>query len=520
MKNILKKLAKFLAPTFALFAALGFCARLNAESANFPPFKYLSFGSSANFTLPSSSSEKEKSLAASAGFQIEFESLDLRFYRSLPKTEISEIKNAKNWDERFDLLDDFRYGGAISLYQKTTPVTFNLGMNSFSRSISRLKNPMPSASANPLKKSLGFSSGIGINLPSLNSSVKPQSAAVSVELPFSKKFELDFQGFLTEENESGISAQSEIALSRITFMEFSATLGRFYIENNSKILKNNYCNFEPGFFYAGSFESSFKSPFFKANFYLGIHENPFKNNEYKDFDDFAFWLKTENRIVFKNFLLDFSYFAIPNAEKSPKAAPLISGSSSICRTKEQLSLNPQILFSFKDKNLSSLRLGICFVENWKITSGSLAEEFNSAKIKGGILFENRFYAVKCEYSIENFILGEEPSEFSSVPDKFQGAKISFSSRNAKFTFSSSADCKIYFDNAIFSSDKQTYSFTLGFSPKSKILASVSSFSLTRKEDDDGKTETSGTFSSSCTVKFKTPKNKIRTSCKIGISVPF
>lgn len=519
MKEILKNLVGTLVSIFAFFAVCCFCAKAAAETKiNFPPFEYLNFGSSATFTLPSSS-EKEKSLAASAGFQAKFEGLDLRFYRSLPKTEFSEISNCGTWNERFDLLDDFRYGGAISLYQKTTPVVFKLGMNSYSKSISRLKNPAPSASANALKKSLGFSSGIGISLPSLVSSVKPQSAAVFVSLPFTKKFELDFQGFLTEENESGISAQSGIAFSRIAFLEVSATLARFYIENNSKILKTNYCEFEPDFFYAGSLEASFKSPFFKSNFYCGIHENPFKNNEYEDFDDFNFWLKTENRFVFKNLLLDFSYFALPSAKNSPKVAPLVSGSSSICRILEQWTINPQILIPFSDKNISSLRFGLCFVESWKITSGALAESFNSSKVKCGILLENRFSSVKGEYSIENLILGNEPSETSSVPDKFHEAKISFSSRNSLFSISSSTSCKIYFDDEIFSSDKQNYSFSLSVSPKSKILTSSSSLSITRK-DDGKKLKTSGTFSSSCTVKFKTSKNKIRTSCKVGISVPF
>lgn len=519
MKIIQKKLAGFLAFTPALFALCTFCVRLDAETnLNFPPFKYLSFGSSANFTLPKDS-EKENALASSAGFQIEFDGLDLRFYRSLPKTEFSEISDCGTWSERFDLLDDFRYGGAISLYQKSTPVIFKLGMNSYSKSISRLKNPAPSASANALKKSLGFSSGIGINLPNLNSSVKPRSAAVSVSLPFSKKIGLDFQGFLTEENESGISAQSEIVFSRIAFLEISATLARFYIENNASVLKKNNCGFEADFFYAGSVEASFKSPFFKSNFYCGIHENPFKDNEYKDFDDFNFWLKTENRFAFKNLLFDFSYFAIPSVKNSPKAAPLVSGSSSICRTIEQWTLNPQILIPLNEKKLSSLRFGLCFVESWKITSGALAESFCSSKVKGGILFENRFSAVKGEYSIENLILGGEPGETSSVPDKFQEAKISVSSRNSLFSISYSASCKFYFDDEIFSSDKQNYTLSLSVSPKSKILTSSSSLSVTRKDRGE-KTETSGTFLSSGTVKFKTKSNKIRTSCKIGLSVPF
>ena len=519
MKEILKNLVRAFASTFAFFAVCCICARLCAENkTNLPPFEYLDFSSAATFTLPDNPSEKERAVSASTGFQIKFKDLDLRFFRSLPKTEFSKIEECQNWKQRFELLDDFRYGGAVSLYQNSTPVVFKLGMNTFSRSISRLKNPAPAASANPLKKSMGFSSGIGISLPTLSSAAKPQSAAVSVELPLSRKFELDFQGFLTEEQNSGLSAQGKINFSRITFLEISTSLGRFYIENNSKILKKNYCEFEPDFFYAASFEASFKSPLLKSNFYSGIHENPLKENEYEDFPLLNFWIKSENRLAFKNLLLDFSYFVIPDSKNSPKAAPLISGSSSICRTVEQWSINPQILIPINDKNLSTLRLGFSFVDSWKITSEDTPEEYQSAKMKGGVIYENRLTAIKTEYSLENLIFGETPEKSSSLSEKFHGAKISFSSRAKKFNISASAACKIYFNDDFFSTEKQNYSFNLNISPKSKILSSSSSLSLT-KEKKDEKTKTSGTFSSSCNIKFKANK-KVRANCKIGISVPF
>lgn len=519
MKEILKNLAGTFAAISAFLAASVICARLTAESkCNLPQLEYLNFGSAASFTLPKESSEKEKSVSASAGFQIKFKDLDLRFYRSLPKTEFSRIEECGGWKERLELLDDFRYGGAVFLYQKPAPVAFKLGMNNFSRSISRLKNPVPSSSVNPLKKSLGFSSGIGASLPTLSSSAKPQSAAVLVELPFTKNFEIDFQGFLTEEHTSGLSAQGKISLARIVFLEVSATLGRFYIENNSRILKKKYCGFEPDFFYAASFEASFKSPYFKSNFYSGVHENPFKENEYEDFPLLNLWLKTENRLAFKNLLLDFSYFAIPTSKNSPKAAPLISGSSAICRTTEQWSVNPQVLIPLNDENLSTLRLGISFADSWKITSSDLSEEYQSAKIKGGILYENKFASLRAEYSLENIVLGETPAEDTSIPDKFHGGKISFSSRREKFNISASAACKIYFEDEFFSTEKQNYSFNLNISPKSKTLSSSSSLSLTRKKNE-GKSKTSGNFSSSCGIKLKAGK-KIRASCKAGILIPF
>ena len=512
MEKILKKSAAIFACFFAFSA-------LNAKSEKeFLPFKYLNLSSSAVFTLPASSAQKEKAVSANAGAQLVLDGLELRAYGSLPKTKFSEIQSCENFSQRQELLDGFRYGGAISLYSDSAPLVFKFGMNSFSRSVSRLKNPVPAATANPLKKSFSFSPGIGISLPTLNSSEKPKSAAVSMNLPFSQNFEMDFQSFLSEDDSAGISAQGKIRFSKFAAMELSSTFGRFYIENNSSILQKNYCSFDADWFYAGCFEASLKTPLFKTNFYTGIHENPLKNNEYENFYDFNAWIKSENRFAFKNFLFNFSYFAIPTSKNSPAAAPLISGSSSICRTLEQWSFNPQFLLSFSDKNISSLRFGASAVTSWKITSSSLAEEYETLKISGGILFENRFASVKSEYALSNLILGEKPSSESSIPEKYHEGKISFSSRNKYFSLSAAADCKFYFDDfqdGFFnSSKKQKYSFSLAVSPKNKIIASSSSLTLNR---EDGK-NSGGTFSSSCTVKFTS--KKVKTSCKIGISVPF
>lgn len=512
MEKILKKSAAIFACFFAFSA-------LNANSEKeFLPFKYLNLSSSTAFTLPASSSEKEKAVSAAAGAQLVLDGLEIRAYGSLPKTNISEIQACESFSQRFELLDSFRYGGAISLYSDSAPLVFKFGMNSFSRSISRLKNPVPAATANPLKKSFSFSPGIGISLPTLNSSEKPKSAAVSLNLPFSKNFEMDFQSFLSEDNSAGISAQGKIRFSKIAAMELSSTFGHFYIENNSSILQKNYCSFDADWFYAGCFEALLKTPLFKTNFYAGIHENPLKNNEYENFYGFNAWIKSENRFAFKNFLFDFSYFAIPTSKNSPAAAPLISGSSSICRTLEQWTFNPQFLLPFNDKNVSSLRFGASAVTSWKITSSSLAEEYETLKFSSGILFENRFVSVKGEYALSNLIFGDEPSSKSSIPEKYHEGKISFSSHNKLFSLSAAADCKFYFEDfkcGFFDSvKKQKYSFSLAVSPKNKIIASSSTLSLNR---ENGK-NSDGTFSSSCAVKFRS--KKVKTLCKIGISVPF
>ena len=168
---------------------LFFCLSL-AFSQNFcfgeNLFNFLEYKLSANFTLPQGDSDKEKTVAGNTGLKASFRDADLRGYVTLPKTKFSEIEDANSASEKFELLDDFRYGAGIFLFKKSLPLTLKIGQNSFSKSVSKMRNPSPSTTANPLTKSFAFSTGIGASLPTLSSSVQPLSFAATFSVPKDK----------------------------------------------------------------------------------------------------------------------------------------------------------------------------------------------------------------------------------------------------------------------------------------------------------------------------------------------
>ncbi|MBQ0051916.1 MAG: hypothetical protein KBT11_07620, partial [Treponema sp.] len=281
----------------------------------------------------------------------------------------------------------------------------------------------------------------------------------------------------------------------------------FYVQNDSVVLKKNYCDFEPEWLYSGICEFSLKSPVLKTNFYAALLETPY--------DNLSFWFKAEGRTAWKNFLLDFSYFAVPSAAKSPNAAPLIGGSSSICRTLEQFSLNPQILFLFDDKNSSSLRLGVNVLNMWKITDTNKVEELQLMKIRSGICFENSFFTGQLDFTTNNLLLDGVPPTVSSTPEKYYGCRLSLSSAFSSCGIYFSADYKNYPPPASSSARKDSVDFSIKATPgRAKILNASAGLSLIYKDMK----RYSGNFSAGAGLKLKS--KKIRSSIKIQLEIPF
>ena len=393
-------------------------------------FNYLEYKWSSVFTLPAWVSEKEKAVSASTGLKLSFRDVELRGYVTLPKTEFSDISSAEGISGKIELLNDFRYGAGLSLFKKTFPVTLKAGHNIYSKSVSKIRNPSPSTAANPLTKTFAFSTGNGASLPVLSSSVQPLSFSVNFSIPenlLAVPVSGDF--FITEDHDSAASIAGKFEFSRFVYVQQSFCAGRFFIENQSSALKKNYADFSGDFFYSFLSETAFQSPVLKLHLYCGFQESPYESD--------SVWLKMEGRSVFKIFLVDFSYFFIPTSRYSPKAAPLIGASSSVCRIVEQASVNPQLVFLFDDKNSSLLRAGVCALENWKVTSTNVPVQLNTLKIRGALAFESRFFNLRFDFTDADRLLSGEPPVKSSRPDNYQCYSLSslFSGENCKSSFS-------------------------------------------------------------------------------------
>lgn len=470
-------------------------------------FNYAEYKCSANFTIPSAETEKKNSVGASTGLKLSFRDADVRSYVTLPKTEFETIKNAGSLSEKADLLNDIRYGAGIFLFKKTVPTTFKIGHNSYSKSVSRLKNPSPSATANPLSKSFAFSTGTGAALPTLTSSVQPISLAISAKNE-EKLFPIQFgaEGFFTEDKEGVASVSAQFKISRSVFVQSVLSGGRFFIENNSAILAKNNAEFDANFFYSGLAELCFHSPLLKVNFYTGLQESPYEVN--------PFWFKIDGRTSFKMILLNVSYFAIPTTKDAPKVAPLIGGSSSICRTVEQASVNPQILFLFDDKRASSVRLGFSALENWKVTATNTPVQLNTAKFRAAASYESRFFDFRFDWTHANILISGTPPTKSATPEEYQSFGVSSSFVSAFAKFSLSGTYANYPPVTESSAKKEIYSADIKIAFSKLNLTSQAGFDVTFKDGE----RYSGNFDAS--VSYSMRKKYLRTVMKAGISVPF
>lgn len=483
---------------------LGFSA-VAAKSE--PIFNYAEYKLSSAVTIPTEETGKKDAVGASSGLKLSFRDADVRSYVTLPKTEFEAIKNASSFSEKLDLLQDVRYGAGIFLFKKTVPTTIKIGHNTYAKSVSKLKNPSPSSIANPLSKSFAFSTGTGASLPTLTSSVQPLSCSVSVKND-EKIFPILFaaEGFFNEDKESVVSVSAQFKISRSVFIQSALSCGRFFIENNSTILAKNNAEFDADFFYSGLAELCFHSPFFKINFFSGIQESPYEVN--------PFWFKIDGRTSFNIFLLNFSYFAIPTTKNSPNVAPLIGGSSSICRTVEQASINPQVIFLFDDKNASALRLGFSALENWKVTATNIPVQLNTAKLRAGASYESRFFAVNLDWTHANILRDGEPPTKSSTPEEYQSVSLSGSYSGTCARFSVSGNYAHYPSVTDSAAKKETSSadFKAAF-PKLNLVTQTG-IELTFKDGE----RYAGNFSVGASYIFK--RKYIRAAMKAEVMIPF
>lgn len=466
-------------------------------------FNYADLSLYSTIFLPENDSKKqedESKIQSNAGIKLSFRDVDFRTYFTLPKTYFSEINEELKSDAK-----DLRYGLGIYLFKKSFPTNIKIGKNTYSKSLSKIKNPSPSSIANPLTKSFAFSSGLGTTLPTLSSSSQPLSSSITFSIPEEKfVFPVTFELFADEEKDSALSISTAHKISRFSSIQTAFTGARFFIENDSSVLKKNNLTFEGDYFLSGLLEIAFKSPILKMNFRTGIQESPFKQN--------SIWFKIDGRTTFKNILLDFSYFEIPTANSSPKVAPLISANSNIQRTLNQISVNPQIMFSFKDS--SSLRFGINFLEAQKITNTKDAEKINVGKCRSAISFESKIFDIRYDFTVANILLSGNPPNKSSTPEKYYANNLSSNVTLKSFYANANFDYKYYPPYNSKYEPKKTFNTSLSIIPgKTKSISIQEKYSITLKGDE----KTENKLESSIFYRFKS--KKVKANLKCGISIP-
>ena len=481
-----------------------------------PVFKFAEIKETTSLTIPADSG-KENSVGGSVGGRIvlgnKLFSLDARTYATLPKTKRSAFEDVSSSADFFALWNDVRFGMGGTMNTRF-PVSVKAGMLSFSKSVSRLNNPAPSASVSPLTKSFGFSAGIGSNLPTLSSAVKPLAVFASVCVP-QKQFgiPLEAQIACTQDNTTFASVSLSVQPHKGMTVQSALTAGHFLVSADNttkKLLTDTNAFFDTAWTYAASWESAFRSPFLKANLFVGFQQMPFSS----PFSPCAVWVKAAARTSWRVLLLDLSYFTIPTLSSSPRPVPLLGGSSSICRTINQLGLHPQVQFDIHNAYAATVRLGYYALIEKKILNTREAEQYSTLKWSAGLAYESKPFTAKITFGKTNHVLDGRFLTISTTPDEYYSLDLSTSLALDAIRASVSLGYDRYPTSAKTSTAKDGFSIDASASPgKARIVTLTSGFSSSYKNGE----KTGSTADASATVTFKS--TWLRTTLKCAVSVP-
>ena len=476
-------------------------------------FKYAEARESVSLTVPADS-EKENSYGGSAGLKLAFGkamwNLDARTYATLPKTKGSVLGGVGSPGDFFALLDDVRYGAGIE-NDWIAPVIAKAGMLSLSKSVARLENPTPSSSANPLARSFSFSSGIGANLPSLSSAVKPLALFVDIAAPHRLlPVDIAAQFAVTEEKRAYASVSCSIPINRLVSVQTVLTAGRMEIENKSKYLAGTNADFSSQWLYGFLWESAFRSPLLKANLSVGFQQTPFSGA----FSPVAAWLKAAARISYRNVLVDLSFFGIPTLGVSPKAVPLAGGSSTVCRTIRQFGVNPQVQFELHNAYAATLRIGMHALFEKKILNTLEAEQYSTLRLLGGVAYESKPFTTKCTAGVTNAVLDKSFLTDATMPETCYSFDLTSSLALPQAKASLSAGYDRYPKSTKTGNTKDSFSLDLSISPGARRMVTITAGAdISYKNGERASSSVGG----SATVQLK--GTFIRTIFKCAMTVP-
>ena len=462
----------------------------------------IDFGSKIEFSLPKGNSKKTDKLDAAAGFKVSLKNADLRLYESL-STEVPATMQALS-----DGLGSPRYGFGITLFGESVPTTIKAGKNSHSKSLSKIKNPSPSTAATPLRQSFAFSTGIHSSLPTLSSAEQPLSATLNIGIPKNSVLDgLSIDALVDEKMDTALSASAEKRLGKLSSMHFALTGARFFIENGSAVLKKSGAEFRPDYYLSGLAEFSLRTPIVKANARIGAQESPYNAN--------PVWLSLECRTGYRNVISDFSFFAVPTSELTPRTAPLIGANSSIQRTLTQIGISPQTVFLLGSESPAAVRLGAHAIAARKITSTKNAEMMDVGKIRVAESFESKRTTVRHDLTVANILISGNPPNKTSTPEKYVTNSISVSRKSSKLNMTADISHKHVPPYSSSYPATDTFTSMLTATPGlSKTLSASGKVSLTFKDAR----KSGGEFSFLASCKFKS--KKASASLKCGVEIPF
>lgn len=495
--------------TLSYFIALTIWATSTVCAA--PIFKFAEVKETMSLSLPRDD-KKENTASGSAGGRIvlgnDAFSVDARSYVTLPKTKWSAFSSVSSPADVFALCNDVRFcaGGTLNT---PFPIAVKAGMLTFSRSVSRLKNPTPSTTVNPLKKSFGFSAGIGSSLPTLTSAVKPFAVSASLSVPKKRwGIPLEAQFAVARDDMACASFSFSARPGKYISVQSAFMAGRFLARASNttqKLLANTPAFFDETQLFAASWESAFRSPFLKANLSVGFHQTPFA----ADFSPCAVWIKATARTTFRAVLLDLSFFSIPTVSATPRTVPLVGASATICRTVSQFGINPQVQFDLP--RAAAIRLGIHALAEQKILNTRAAESYRTLKWGAGVAYESQPFTAKMTAGATNIIIDGSALTASTMPDTYYSVDASTSLVREKIRASCSFGYDRYPPAAKTGNTKDIISLNASASPGSaRMLTLTGGYAVTYKNSE----KASSSVNASATLKYKTTWTRVSLKCAV------
>ncbi len=495
--------------TLSYFIALTIWATSTVCAA--PIFKFAEVKETMSLSLPRDD-KKENTASGSVGGRIvlgnDAFSVDARSYVTLPKTKWSAFSSVSSPADAFALCNDVRFGAGGTL-NTPFPIAVKAGTLTFSRSVSRLKNPTPSTTVNPLKKSFGFSAGIGSSLPTLTSAVKPFAVSASLSVPKKRwGIPLEAQFAVARDDIACASFSFSARPGKYISVQNAFTAGRFLARASNttqKLLANTPAFFDETQLFAASWESAFRSPFLKANLSVGFHQTPFA----ADFSPCAVWIKATARTTFRAVLLDLSFFSIPMVSATPRTVPLVGASATICRTVSQFGINPQVQFDLP--RAAAIRLGIHALAEQKILNTRAAESYRTLKWGAGVAYESQPFTAKMTAGATNIIIDGSALTASTMPDTYYSVDASTSLVREKIRASCSFGYDRYPPAAKTGNTKDIISLNASASPGSaRMLTLTGGYAVTYKNSE----KASSSVNASATLKYKTTWTRVSLKCAV------
>ncbi len=370
------------------------------------------------------------------------------------KTDLCSIKHSLEAEGLTSILKSPRYGAEVNFNSGSFYADIKGGTLSFSKTISRLKNPVPSAALNPFSQSFDYYTGTEGSLPYLSSGQVSPSLCANLSLKtgrsqltagavsFNNKDAVFSAGIKintkknrlkaeeTTENKNTLTAKMSPAIKTYDkkyYFLSTVTGGFFFLENTSSYLNKHKALFKSDYYYCGSWENFYSSPAFKALFSAGCHESPYSASS-----DFL-WINSRISVVKGAFLFSGGYFILPRSKYSPRAVPMLGASSSIIKTVEQGFFNIQ--YTLLPENGRKITFGLSALENWKVQGSSQLCTLNTARIKGGFNAKGKILTLSQTFSASNLLLKGSPPDTSGEPETFWSAQTALKIKTSPLSFS-------------------------------------------------------------------------------------